>query len=110
MLPGLGGMNPAMMKRMMKQMGMKSSELDAKRVVIELGSGNLVIEEPSVTMMEVQGKKTYTIMGTEKRETGIPEEDIKMVAGQTGKTSEEAKKALEESNGDLAEAIQALKG
>ena len=102
-------MNPAMMKKMMKQLGMKTSELNAKRVVFELGSGNLVIENPSVTLMEVQGKKTYTVMGTEKKEAGIPEEDIKMVAEQTGKSEEEAKKALEECNGDLAEAIQKLK-
>lgn len=112
MMPGMGGMNPAMMKRMMKQLGMKSEELKAKKVIIELEDGRLVIEEPNVTSIEVQGKKTYTVMGSErleKAETGIPEEDIEMVASQTGKAREEAKKALEECSGDLAEAIKKLK-
>jgi len=110
MMPGLGGMNPNQMKKIMKQMGMKSSELNANRVVIESDSGNLIIEQPQVTVMEIQGKKTYTILGNEKEETaGVPEEDVKMVAEQTGKTEEEAKTALEEANGDLAEAIQKLK-
>jgi len=110
MMPGLGGMNPNQMKKIMKQMGMKSSELNASRVVIERDSGNLIIEQPQVTIMEIQGKKTYTIIGNERgEEKGIPEEDIKLVAEQTGKSEEEAKTALEESNGDLAEAIQNLK-
>ena len=110
MIPGMGGLNPAQMRRMMKQLGMKSEELKAKKVTIELEDSILVIEEPSVTSIEVQGKKTYTIMGNERKESSIPEEDIGMVAGQSGKSREEAKKALEESNGDLAEAIKKLKG
>jgi len=110
MMPGMGGMNPAQMKKMMKQLGMKSEELNAKKVTIELEDGNLVIEEPSVTSIEVQGKKTYTVMGTERKETSIPDADIKMVASQAGKSEEEAKKALEECSGDLAEAIKKLKG
>ncbi len=110
MMPGLGGMNPNQMRKIMKQIGMKSSELNANRVVIEMDSGNLIIEQPQVTLMEIQGKKTYTILGNEREEEkGIPEEDIKMVAEQTGKSEKEAKTALEETNGDLAEAIRKLK-
>jgi len=109
MIPGLG-MNPAQMKRMMRQLGMKSQELNAKRVVFELEDGKIVIENPSVTSIEVQGQKTYTVLGEERRESSIPEEDIKMVAAQSGKSEEEARKALEECNGDLAEAIKKLKG
>jgi len=103
-------MNPAQMKRMMRQLGMKSQELNAKRVVFELEDGKIVIENPSVTSIEVQGQKTYTVLGEERRESSIPEEDIKMVAAQSGKSEEEARKALEECNGDLAEAIKKLKG
>ena len=110
MMPGLGGMNPNQMRKIMKQIGMKSSELNANRVVIEMDSGNLIIAQPQVTLMEIQGKKTYTILGNEREEEkGIPEEDIKMVAEQTGKSEKEAKTALEETNGDLAEAIRKLK-
>lgn len=105
-----GGMNPKNMQRMMKQMGIKTEELDAKRVVFELGGKNLVIENPNVTAMTVQGKKTYTVVGEEKEETaGVPEEDVKMVAEQAGVSKEDAKKALEESDGDIAEAIVKLK-
>jgi nascent polypeptide-associated complex subunit alpha len=38
----------------------------------------------------------------------IPEEDARLVADQTGKSLEEAKKALEECGGDLAKAILLL--
>ncbi len=108
MIPGLG-MNPAQMKRMMRQLGMKSQELNAKRVIFELEDGKIVIEDPSVTSIEVQGQKTYTVLGEERKESNIPEEDVKMVAAQSGKTEEEARKALEECKGDLAEAIKKLK-
>ena len=86
------GMNPAQMKRMMKQLGMKSVELEVKRVVFELENGKLILENPQVTSIEVQGQKTYTVLGAEKMETCIPEEDVKMVADQTGKSEEESKK------------------
>ena len=35
----------------------------------------------------------------------INKDDIDLIVEQTGKTTEEAKKALEETNGDIAEAI-----
>jgi nascent polypeptide-associated complex subunit alpha len=114
MMPGLG--NPAQMRRMMKQLGMKSEEINAKRVIIELENGKIVIEEPSVTAMEIQGHKTYTVMGTEKSEESgeknaaeIPEEDVRLVAAQAAVSPEKARKALEECEGDLAEAIKVLK-
>ena len=59
--------------------------------------------------MEMQGQKTFTVIGEPKQESTIPVEDIEMVAEQTGKRKEQAKKALEESNGDIAEAIASLK-
>lgn len=111
MMPGMGGFNPSQMKKMMKQLGMKSEELNATKVTIELEDGKLVIEDPSVTSIEMKGKKTYTVMGKESREEKkeIPAEDIKMVVEQTSVSEEKAKKALEESKGDLAEAITKLK-
>ncbi|MEM2420009.1 MAG: hypothetical protein QXL38_03375 [Candidatus Bathyarchaeia archaeon] len=38
----------------------------------------------------------------------MPEEDVRLVADQTGKSLEEARKALEECEGDLAKAILLL--
>jgi nascent polypeptide-associated complex subunit alpha len=110
MFPGMGKMNPKQMQNMLKQFGIKSEEVPAKRVIFELEDGRIIIEEPQVTAMHVQGQKTYTVMGTEKTESaGIPESDIEMVAEQAGVPKEKAKKALEETNGDIAEAILKLK-
>lgn len=106
-----GGINPKNMQRMMKQLGIKTEELNAKKVVFELVDKKLVIENPNVTVMTVQGKKTYTVMGDVKEEAaGVPEEDVKMVAEQAGVPAEDAKKALEDCDGDIAEAILKLKG
>ena len=49
-------------------------------------------------------------MGEAREESkGIPDGDIKMVAAQASVSEEDAKKALEESGGDIAEAITRLK-
>ncbi len=105
MLPNV---NPRQMKKMMRQMGMKTEELDAEEVIIKLSDKKIVIDNPSVTLVEVQKQKTYQIMGNERVIQDIPPEDIKMVAEQANVSKEEAKKALEESGGDLAEAIMSL--
>lgn len=107
-----GGMNPKNMQKIMKQMGIKSEEIPAIKVVFELENKKIVINEPQVTAMTVQGQKTFTVMGEaieENKEKEIPESDIEMVVNATGKTIEEAKKTLKETNGDIAEAIEKLK-
>jgi len=43
-----------------------------------------------------------------ERKLVVPEEDVRLVADQTGKSLEEARKALEECEGDLAKAILLL--
>lgn len=100
--------NPRQMKRMMKQMGMAMEELDAKEVIIKLEDGEIVIRNPSVSVVKVKNQKTYQIMGEEQVVQGIPEEDVEMVAEKAGVSLGEAKEALEKSNGDLAEAIMSL--
>jgi nascent polypeptide-associated complex subunit alpha len=117
MFPGMGGvggrgMNPAKMKQMMKQMGIDVKELkDVQEVVIKTADSDIIIENASVTIMKVQGSETYQIVGDVKevtKELEIPAEDIKLVMEQTGVSEEEARQALTNSNGDLAEAIVAL--
>ena len=105
----MGGMNPRQMQSMMKQLGVKTEEINATEVVIK-GEKNYVIKNPKVTMMEVQGQKTFQIAGeiSETENSEISEEDIELVAEKTGKTKEEAKKALQETKGDIAEAIMSL--
>ncbi|MDP3881707.1 MAG: nascent polypeptide-associated complex protein [Nanoarchaeota archaeon] len=107
----LGGINPSQMKAMMKQMGIKQEEIDAERVIIETKEKRIVIEPASVQKISMQGNISWQIAGEVREETkeeGISEEDINMVAEKTGKSREEAEKALEETGGDIAEAIISL--
>ncbi len=106
MMPG----NQRQMKRMMKKMGMKTEEIDATRVIIETSEKNLIFEDTQVVCIDVQGQKTYQIVGTPKEEmaegkVAIPEEDVKLVATHASVTEEEARAALEKVNGEPAEAI-----
>ncbi|MBX5328112.1 MAG: nascent polypeptide-associated complex protein [Candidatus Bathyarchaeota archaeon] len=107
--------SPREAKRMMQRMGMSMDAIEeVKEVVIKTSNKEIVIEEPEVAVLAVQGQKIYQVTGgkiTEKtveRKLTIPEEDIRLVADQTGKSLEEARKALEESGGDLAKAILLL--
>ena len=106
-----GGINPAQMKSMMKQMGIKQEDIPTQRVIIEKTDGNkIIIENPNVQKLVMQGQESWQITGEaheESVEAGISEEDVKMVAEKTGKSEEEARKALEEIN-DIAEAIVKL--
>lgn len=92
----------------MKQMGMSQDEISAEKVIIEKSDGsNIIIDNPSVTKINMQGQQSFQIAGQVREETAAPsisEEDIKSVAEKTGKSESEAKEALEKT-GDLAEAI-----
>lgn len=102
------GMNPKDMARVMKQMGIKNDELPAIRVVIELEGKNLIIEPAQVMQIEMQGQKTFQVMGNIKEENTSSIEDAKLVMAQAGCTLEEAQNALKEANGDIAQAILKL--
>lgn len=103
------------LKRMKKQLGIKTEDIDdVEEIVIKTAKKNYVFKNPQVTMMEVQGQKTFQVVGEPKvsergeEDTGaaiIPEEDIKLVAEKAGVSEEVARKALEECNGEPAEAI-----
>jgi nascent polypeptide-associated complex subunit alpha len=73
-----------------------------------------VFDTVEVTVMEAQGQKTFQIIGEPivKTRGGDSEttlkEDIKLIMEQTGKSEAEVRKALKETNGDLAEAILKL--
>jgi len=106
------GMNPRQMKKLMRQMGIKMEEMEGvKEVVLRMEGKEVVLKEPVVTVMVVQGEKTYQIVpGSEevKAVASISEEDVKLVMEQAGVDMETARKALEEAEGDLAEAILKL--
>ncbi|MBT4334388.1 nascent polypeptide-associated complex protein [archaeon] len=103
------GMDPRKMQKMMNRMGIKQQEIDAIEVIIKTTDKNLIIRNPSVTKIDMMGQKTLQITGDIEEESSISEEDIKTVSEQAEVLEEEAKKALEESDGDLAEAILNLK-
>ncbi len=108
--------NPREARRMMQRMGMNMNAVeDVQQVVIKTGSKEIVIEGPEVAILEVQGQKIFQVTGgkitekaLERKAAAVSEEDARLVADQTGKSLEEAKKALEESGGDLAKAILLL--
>ncbi len=101
--------NERQIQRMMKQMGMKTEEIEATEVTIKGKGKNYVIKNPKVTIINVQGERIIQIMGDIKEEEGekpsFSEEDIQLVMQQTGSTREEAEKALRDTNGQPAEAI-----
>jgi len=107
----LPGMDPKNMQKMMKQMGIKSDEIPAEKVTIELkDGGRLVVFEPQVVQIEMQGQKSFQISGKVQEEQDAGEDDIKMVMEAAGCSREEAQNALRDTNGDIAEAIIRMKG
>lgn len=107
-----GNINAKQIEKVMKQMGMSQTSLDVKRVVFERSDGepNLVIDEPSVTKIVMQGQETYQVQGEAREEetSAFSDDDVKMVIEKTGKDEEKVRKILEEKNGDIAEAILEL--
>jgi nascent polypeptide-associated complex subunit alpha len=108
MIPGLGKINPKQMQAMMRQMGIAQEDIDAARVVIEkTDNSKIVIDNPSVQKIKMQGQESFQITGDAREESGsaFSEEDVKLVMEKTGKPEGEARSALEETGGDIAEAI-----
>jgi nascent polypeptide-associated complex subunit alpha len=111
MFPGLGGFNPKKVQGLMKQMGIQQEEIPAERVTIEKSDGSkIIIENPQIQKITMQGQTSYQVVGEEQEESAekFSEDDIKLVAEKTSCSFTEAKFALEESNGDIAEAIMKL--
>jgi nascent polypeptide-associated complex subunit alpha len=100
---------------MMKRMGLSMGEMsDVQEVVFRTSTKEILIENPEVAVLNMHGQKIFQVAGekiTEKavqKEMTFPEEDIRLVADQTGKSVEEAKRALKSTDGDLAKAILLL--
>ena len=112
------GMSQRETKRIMKRMGLSMDVMsDVEEVVFKMGSKEMIIEDPEVAMLNLKGQKVFQVTGgkiteralvSEKKIVTIPAEDVRLVADQTGRGVEEARRALEESGGDLAKAILLL--
>lgn len=103
------------MEAAMRKLGIKSSQLDASRVIIEKSDGTVVIiENPSVTQVDMQGQQSFQITGTvsagnlSPKQKGGEDEDVNLIMEKTGASREEAESALAESGGDIASAIEKL--
>lgn len=121
MMPGMGRVNPRQMKQAMKRLGISTEELnDVEEVVIKRKGSEMVISNPQVSIMTMQGQKTFQIVGevierakssivdVKPERAEIPEEDVELVMGQTGCSRERAIEALKAAEGQPAEAILKL--
>lgn len=106
------GMNPKQMNQMMRKLGINVKDIkNVEKVIIITDEKEYVFNQAEVTIMNAQGQKTYQVVGNptiHQRKEEIPQQDIDLIVEQTGKTAQEAKEALEASNGDIAEAIMKL--
>jgi len=104
-------------RRVMKQMGIAPQQIeDAKKVIIVCASREIVITNPNVIRLSVQGQTVYQIMGTESVTSNpsdislnVNSEDVDFIATQAGVAPEMAKEALIKANGDVAQALIKLK-
>ncbi len=124
MFGGGGGLNPRKMEQMMKQMGIDVDEIDAEEVIIRTAEYDLVFDNADVTKMDARGQETYQVIGSpEQREhgsagesddsdstagTSVDDGDVELVATRTGVSEDEAREALEATDGDLAAAVESL--
>jgi len=127
MFGGGGGMNPRKMQKMMEQMGIDMTDIDAEEVVIRTPDEELVFTDAEVQLMEAQGQKTYQVVGdpesrdrddstssasseeaTDADSGGVDEDDVELVAMRAGVDEDTARAALEDNNGDLADAVDQL--
>lgn len=104
------GVNPRDMQKAMKRMGIRQEEIEAEEVIIRMADKDLVIKNPNVSRIKMMGQETIQVVGdiievNKGQKAEISGDDISTVIEQTGCTKEEAAEALEQSMGNLAEAI-----
>lgn len=123
MLPG-NPRNARQMEMMMRRLGMTTEEVpNVEEVIVRTKSKEHVFRSPEVTILTVQGVRTYQVVGNPEIRPrsaagpapvstsgaapppGPPEEDIRLVMEQANVSREEAIEALFQSGGAPAEAI-----
>ncbi len=126
----LGGnpRDPRQMQMMMKRLGMSTEDVpDVEEVIVRTRTKEHVFRAPEVTILTIQGVRTYQVVGTPQvrprgaagpaatggpaapalppAPSGPPEEDVRLVMEQANVSREEATEALFQSHGAPAEAI-----
>jgi nascent polypeptide-associated complex subunit alpha len=128
MIPG-GPRNQRQMEVMMRRLGMKTEEVrDVEEVVVRTKTHEHLFTSPEVTVLTVQGVRTYQVVGqpvVRPRTSagspapnasaappavpaGPPEEDVALVMEQAQVSREQAIEALFQTDGAPAEAIMKL--
>jgi nascent polypeptide-associated complex subunit alpha len=100
--------SPRQAKRMMQRMGLSMNPMpDVQEVILRTSRKEITVENPEVAVLDMQGQRIFQVTGEKITEKEL-EKDVRLVADQTGKSIEEAERALEETEGDLAKAILLL--
>jgi nascent polypeptide-associated complex subunit alpha len=96
-------------------MGMNMGAMpDVEQVIFKTSTKEIIVENPDVAVMEMQGQKVFQVTGERivekavEKAVKIPEEDVQLVATQANVSQEQARAALEQTKGDLAQAILLL--
>ena len=102
-------------RRMFDKLGLNMNQLDnVEEVIIKTNEKEIIIKNPTVAEIQAQDSTIYQVVANDIEEVvredvkRFSEEDIMLVAQQAGVSKEEAEKALEEADGDLAKAILSL--
>lgn len=103
------GINPKQMQQAMKKLGVKQEEIKASEVIIKTQEKNLIIKNPQIVKVNMMGQESLQITGDIEEQSLISEDDVNTVAEQANVSKQEARKALENNNGDLATSILELK-
>jgi len=110
---------PEDMVKLMKRLGISLEEVNAVKVVIELSDGSRMILDPPDSVLLVKSKgqpPIFMVVGVHRVEKPgesrvlFTEDDVRLVAERAGVSLEEARRALEETGGDIAAAIIKLSG
>jgi nascent polypeptide-associated complex subunit alpha len=125
MIPG-GPRNQRQMEAMMRRLGMTTETVpEVEEVIVRTRTKEHVFAQPEVTVLTVQGVRTYQIVGEPQVRprsaapsvagpsstpvaSGPPEEDIRLVMEQANVSREEAIEALLRAKGEPAEAIMQI--
>ncbi|MDM7275290.1 MAG: nascent polypeptide-associated complex protein [Thermoprotei archaeon] len=112
------GLKPEEAVKMLRRLGVSIEEVNAVRVTVEVEDGSrIVIDNPTQALIVKSRDQPpiIMVMGEHKTEKpGAPEaphyteDDVRLVAEQAGVSLEEARRALEETGGDIAAAIVRL--
>tara|TARA_Y100000310_G_scaffold210484_1_gene211120 strand:+ start:1066 stop:1398 length:333 start_codon:yes stop_codon:yes gene_type:complete len=102
------GMNPKLVKQAMKKMGVKEEHIEATEVIIKTQEKELIIKNPQVSKVQMMGQDSFQISGDVEEQELINHEDIQTIIDQTNCSEDEARKALDKAEGDIAQAILSL--